>query len=442
MKKYTFLIFITSFLLFYFSWNLLFNLKINSLPLQSEDSISSIFSGISIIKDRTIYLDNYYQMMVSKYPQPDDHSLTPYYLRKVDNHYLSAFPIMNTILALPVFIIYVPFIKEVSWNDIYILSHLSGSFIMALCCVGFFYLLNKVLNFSLKNSLILLTIYGLATINLPLVSQSLWQHGAVQFFIILTLIFYIKEKYFLAFMLAGFGILARPTAGIVLIVLSIFMVLNKKISPKNLIISGSGVLIPVIFFAIYNFIFYQSISNQGYASQMDNSWIGNFPESFFGIWLSTSKGLLIYSPIFIFTLIGLYKGYKENNLIRISFWIILLHTLLLSKWKHWYGGYGYGYRMISDVIPFFIFPIGYLLEKFYEKVIKGVILTSSISIIIQFSGLVFFDSIWHNAYDTGFKNTSWLWSVSNSEAAFNIRRVGVKLGLIDRACEKCEPRSR
>ncbi len=435
-------VFLFSFLLFFLSWLFLYKLNVNSLPLQSEDAIPSIFTGIAIVKEGTLNLDSYYQMMVSKYPQPDDSNLTPFYLRKVNNHYLSAFPIMNTILSLPVFLLYVPFITTISWDDVYLVSHLSGSFILSISCAALFYLFSRVLKSSSRISYILIAVYALATINLPLISQALWQHGAVQFFSILALIFFLRERYLLTFMFLGFGILSRPTAGIVFAVLFLFLYFSKKLNIKVAISTVIGILIPILFFFSYNFIYYTDLSNQGYASQLGNSWLGNFPESLIGIWVSPSKGLLIYSPIFIFTLIGIWKGYKKDNLVAISFWIILLHTLVLSKWKHWYGGYGYGYRMISDVIPFFIIPIWFLLENYYEKVKKGVLLTFIVSFIIQVSGLVFFDSIWHNAYDTGFKNTSWLWSLKNSEAAFNARRVMVKLNLLERACEKCLPQNR
>lgn len=432
-------IFLGSFAIFFLSWFLIYKIGVNSLPLQSEDVLPSVFSGITLIQERTLYLDTYYSMMTSKYPQPDDGSRTPFYLRKIGDHYLSAFPIMNTLLSLPIFLIYVPFVNSISWNDVYILSHLSGSFILALCCSGIFYLFKNLLKTSFKKSILIVMIYSLATINLPLISQALWQHGAVQFFIILSLIFWLKDRYFYTYMFLGFAILSRPTAAIILLILSIFLIINKKANLKNILNSGLGLSIPVIFFLTYNYFFYQDISNQGYSSQIGNSWLGNFPESFFGIWVSPSKGLLIYSPVLIFSLIGFWKGMKQNQLLKISFWVILLHTLVLSKWKHWYGGFGFGYRMISDVLPFFMFPIWFLLENFYNKVIKSVILTSGISFIIQISGLVFFDSIWHNAYDTGFKNTSWLWSIKDSEAAFNIRRFLVKAKLLDKACEKCLP---
>ena len=61
----------------------------------------------------------------------------------------------------------------------------------------------------------------------------------------------------------------------------------------------------------------------------------------------------------------------------------------------------------------------------------------SLSVLMQLLGIVFYDGIWHNAYDLGYKNTSWLWSVKDSETAFNMRRVLVKLNVLDKACPKC-----
>lgn len=437
MRRY-FAIFTGSFLIYLFSWLLLFKLGINSLPLQSEDVIPAIFTSISIVREQTLYLDSHYEMMVGRYPQPDDPSLTPFYLRKIGDNYISAFPLMSSLISLPVFLIYLPFVGVLSWNDIFYLSHLSGSFVMASCVVLLYYFFRKVLGSSEKISLLLISVYAFATINLPLISQALWQHGTVQFFLILTLIFWTKEKYFWTFLFLGFAILSRPTAGIVLIILSIYLLYQKKLSWKLVKDCSLGFFVPVMFFLFYNFTYYQDFSNQGYSSQLSNSWLGKFPESFFNMWLSPSKGILVYTPVFIFTLIGIYQGLKKNSLVFISFWVILLHTLVLSFWKHWYGGFGFGYRMASDVLPFFIIPLWYLLEKYYEKIKTKFLAVLAISITIQVSGLAFFDSIWHSAYDTGFKNTSWLWSFQDSEAVFNIRRVMVKMDLLEKACEKCE----
>ena len=436
MKK---IIFILTFFIYFGFWWVFYSTNINSLPLQSEDILPSVFTGISLVKDNTIYLNNYYEMMVSKYPQPDDSSRTPFYLKKVGDNYLSAFPILSSIVTYPIFLVYLQFVPEVNWQDVYNLSHLSGAFVVSLSSVLFYFLLINVFKFSNRTSLWLTIVYSFATVNLSLVSQGLWQHGVVQLFLILGFIYFYKKNYFLMTLFLGFGILARPTAAIVLLILGIFIILRKDLNFRNTAYSIFGVLIPLTFFLIYNQVYYQDISNQGYAGQLLDSWIGNFPESFFGIWLSPSKGILVYSPVLIFSLIAVYKGFKKEEYLKISFWVILLHTLVLSKWKHWYGGFGYGYRMISDILPFLVLPLGFLLQNYYEKIKKWFFITLILSILIHFSGLIFFDSIWHNAYDTGFKNTSWLWSIENSEAIFNIRRVLVKGGFLEQACEKCAP---
>lgn len=438
-------IFLFHFLFSFLFWFLVYKTGINSLPLQSEDILPSVFTSISLVKNQTVYVSEYYQMMVSKYPQPDDSTLTPFYLRKIDDNYVTAFPLISSVISLPITFGYFLFDSQVTWESVYFISHLSGSFIISLSSALIFYIFFNLLKTNLKKSLILTFIFSMCTINLPLISQGLWQHGTVQLFLILAVIFYLKNNPFLLFLSLGFAILARPTAGIALVIFAVFLIVNqrKRIFPdfdfKYWVGGFFGILIPFLFFIYYNNTFYQSLTNQGYASQLENSWLGNFPESFIGMFLSPSKGVLIYSPILIFSLIGFYYGYKKHELVKISFWIVLVHCLVLSKWKHWYGGYGYGYRMVSDVIPFFIFPIWFMLEAHFEKIKKIVFILIILSFSIQFSGLIFFDSIWHNAYDTGFRDTSWLWSIENSEALFNLRRLLVKFGFLDKACSVCLP---
>lgn len=444
-KSPYFIVFFGIFFIYFFSWLFFYKTGINSLPMQSEDILPSVFTSISVVQNGTLYLNEYYEMMISKYPQPDDPSLTPFYLRKVGENYITAFPLMSSVVSLPITFLYLFFDKSISWESIYLISHMSGSFIVALSSTLVFYLFYNLLKSSLKKSLLLTFIFSFCTINLPLISQGLWQHGTVQLFLILSVIYYLKNNPFLLFLSLGLGVLSRPTSALALFVFGIFLTIHnkKRIYPqfdfKYWTKAFVGILIPTLFFVFYNNIYYQSITNQGYSSQLENSWSGNFPESFIGMFLSPSKGVLIYSPILILSLVGFYYGYKKHELVRISFWIVLIHCLVLSKWKHWYGGYGFGYRMVSDVIPFFIVPIWYLIESHYEKLKKILFLLMGISFLIQFSGLIFFDSIWHSAYDTGFKDTSWLWSIENSEALFNIRRVLVKLGFLNKACEVCLP---
>jgi hypothetical protein len=194
-----------------------------------------------------------------------------------------------------------------------------------------------------------------------------------------------------------------------------------------------GLLPAILFFLWYNSTFYKSIANQGYSNQIFTEWKGRFPEGFLGLWLSPSKGILIYSPIFIFSFVGVYKAAKNwrKNLQYLTFGlIVLIHTLVLGKWKHWYGGWSFGYRMASDVMPFLILLlVPFIKSPLFQCLKKAFFVLFGFSFLVQLFGIVFFDGIWHSAYDLGYGNTSWLWSVKNSELVFNLRRTLVKVGL-------------
>jgi hypothetical protein len=204
-----------------------------------------------------------------------------------------------------------------------------------------------------------------------------------------------------------------------------------------------GFVPPIWFFSWYTQKYYLDISNNGYSRQWFSGWLSKFPEGFLGMWFSPSKGILIYSPILVFALVGLWLAVKKGgwriNLDYVVFGcIVLMHTLVLSIWKHWFGGWSFGYRMASDVIPFMILlMVPYVKSNLFPVTRRLFNFLFVFSIGVQLFGLVFFDGIWHAAYDDGFRDTKWLWSIKDSELAFNIRRVLVKLKVLDRACPQC-----
>ena len=96
--------------------------------------------------------------------------------------------------------------------------------------------------------------------------------------------------------------------------------------------------------------------------------------------------------------------------------------------------------MSSDVIPFLILLlVPFVQSDHFTKYKKVFYVIAGLSVYIQLLGIVFFDGIWHAAYDKGFTDTSWLWSLKDSELVFNVRRVMVKLGLLAKACAQCLP---
>lgn len=443
-----------SFLIYFFGWLILSTAGINKLDIKSEDTLPSMFLPFSIIKRGDLFLDHYYKMLTSKYPHPDDKDyalgLTPFYLKKVDGRYLSAFPIMSAVLALPVYFFPVIFGAVESWINVILFSHIASALIVSISGWFMYILLRKNTQLSEKNIYTLTIIYLFGTVNFAMISQALWQHGVAQLFIIISLIyFYDLLKYltaksaFFFGLFAGLAVLSRPTAilpfGFLILYLLIINGKNLKKFIKPVLFIFLGTLVCVLFFIYYNNKFYGNISNQGYAGQLLTGWLSPFPQSFLGVWFSPSKGIFVFSPIFIFSFFGAWLSWKKrNNLNLVFFLIAILHTLVISFWKHWYGGWSFGYRMSSDIIPFLVLLLVPFLESdTFQKYKKVFFVLLGISILIELYGMVFYDGIWHSAYDLGYENTSWLWSFSDSEFAFDFRRVLVKLDLLERACPKC-----
>lgn len=444
--------------IYFFSWFGLYKLGINTLPIQSEDTVPALFLPVSIIKYGSIYLDPFYTQMLLRYPQPDDKTYvkgnTPFYLIKLTDtdgsiHYLSAFTIITPILALPVYALPILANMPLTWENLIILSHLASGLLIAFSGGVFYYVLTKRLLLEPKKAVLVTCIYLFGTINFALISQALWQHGSVQLLMLLGLYFYLSPKesagkYILSAFFWGFAFLSRPTALLPIGVFALYSLFPRQVV-KKLFWYVLGALPAVLFFVWYNSVFYKDIINQGYSSQLLTSWVPNFPVSFFGVWLSPSKGILIYSPIIIFSLVGIYLIIKNKLADKRLFYIlagivVLLHTLIISFWKHWYGGWSYGYRMSSDVLPFMVLCIvPFVTSEAFKKFKKLFIVLFIVSVLIEVMGLVFFDGIWHAAYDRGYHDTAWLWSIEDSEAFFNVRRVLVKLGLLYTACPKCLP---
>ena len=109
----------------------------------------------------------------------------------------------------------------------------------------------------------------------------------------------------------------------------------------------------------------------------------------------------------------------------------IIYTLVISKWHQWYGGYSFGYRMITDLIPvLMLLVIPFIKSDLFIRLKKWFYFSIILSVLIQLMGVVYFDGIWHALYDDGPNDYGWLWSIQDSEIVFNIKRSLLKVGVI------------
>ncbi len=442
MRK--FLLIIIPILIYLGSWYFVYAIGVNKLLIQTEDSVPALFTPVTIIKEGSPYLDSYYKMMILRYPHPDDKKqvigLTPFYLKRIGSHYISAFTLLPALLVLPIFLFPVLFGISITWFNLALLGKIASGLAVSLAGYILFKAGGKIL--SRKKALLLWSVFLFGTINFASISQALWQHGFVELFTSLGILLLLKEKkepphFFWIGILFGAAALCRPTAGVSIAIWGIYTLLQKDY--KKVLSYILGILICALFFYAYNSIYFVDVSNQGYYSQAFDSWRTPIYLGLPGMLFSPSKGIFTYSPALLFSLIGFWlvvksKKYKSDSNERVfffSFIVIVVHLIILSMWKHWYGGWSFGYRMAADVIPYFsILLIPYLNSALFDRTKRIFLFLLAWSVCVQLMGIAFFDGIWHAAYDRGYKNQSWLWSLENSEIVFNIKRSLVKAGLI------------
>ena len=84
-----------------------------------------------------------------------------------------------------------------------------------------------------------------------------------------------------------------------------------------------------------------------------NAWAGSFVEGFYGLLVSPSRGMLVYSPILVFAVWGMFRLWRQPRLekLRPLSVAVLLLLLVQAKWFNWHGGWSFGYRLMVDATP-------------------------------------------------------------------------------------------
>jgi hypothetical protein len=95
------------------------------------------------------------------------------------------------------------------------------------------------------------------------------------------------------------------------------------------------------------------------------------------------KGWLVYTPLMVFALLGLYSLLKERKQL---FFPVLVFTaisiyVVFSWWAWWYGG-GFGARALIDFYALFALSMAAFLQQVYDK--KMLILSHTLVVVILF----------------------------------------------------------
>jgi len=97
-------------------------------------------------------------------------------------------------------------------------------------------------------------------------------------------------------------------------------------------------------------------------------------EAYFGNLVSPSRGLLIYSPIFLLALAGAVYYFQRLKR-RPLYWLMLvwffLHLLLVARATRWWGGASFGPRILAEMLPGLVLLMAMVGQVFLERGSRG-----------------------------------------------------------------------
>mgnify|MGYP005781615593 CR=1 FL=1 len=239
------------------------------------------------------------------------------------------------------------------------------------------------------------------------------------------------KKIFTSFILgflAGLIILIRNTNAIFLLVYFLYDVTNFKILKlrlrkifnfKILIYQILGILIAFLPQAVYWKIQSGHFIINSYGNEEFYYW--NNPKITY-VLFSDAKGLFIFCPILLISMICLLIFRKELKEFRTMIWtVFILNTYIISSWWAWWMGFGYSCRLFCDILCLFALPLGALFGKIFspQKLnITGILIAIcktgilAIAIAAVIINLIWIDGIKNNAISMNFSSwqelTDWL----------------------------------
>lgn len=241
---------------------------------------------------------------------------------------------------------------------------LIASFLVALTTVVFFLIARNRL--SLTMALVPTFIFAFCTSAWSIAATALWQHGPSMLMLTLALYLLIQGRsnprlICLAGLPLAFSYVVRPTNAVALFFLSIYIVVHhRKQAPLYFVLAG----ILLSAFLAYNLSVYGAPLSPYYAPNR----LGHntaFWEALAGNVISPGRGLFIFSPVLLFSVLGVILLFKNRAATPLDCYlmvIVVLHWLIISTFPHWWGGKSFGPRFLSDMLPFLCYFIVRYLE--------------------------------------------------------------------------------
>ncbi len=338
----------------------------------------------------------------------------PYCYRRIGGRVVSAYPIMPGLLNVPIF-----FVGDVLGMDLYerrlTLSLVTASLIAALATLFLFSALTRICR-SRWEALFLAYVFAFATCVWSVASRGMWQHGPSLLFIACALWALLSEeerKLPLAGLMLGLAVVNRPTNFLIAAPIALYLLLHRRrMRVASLLIAAAPLLAVSLYSAHYlqrPFALGQPYTRGGFT--------GNMLIGLAGLLVSPSRGLFVFSPILLFSVVGGVLAWRTGSepLFRYLSVAAVLLLLIYSHWGMWWGGVSFGYRLILEIVPVLMLLLALAWKEIVRRrlfLLAVFLVLLGFSLYVQYVGAFVYPSEFNDNLDL---ETARLWDVRDSE---------------------------
>lgn len=349
---------------------------------------------------------------------------SPYFIADVNGQIVSRYPVIGAVLALPFY--GVPLgtgwiaNPQKSWLQfpwsVFFPGKVAAATLTALAVVMFFFCARALTDRATSAALAIG--FGFATSVWSTASQGLWQHTPSILLQLIALWFILRgtrgDPRALApgaFFLSA-ATMARQSVGLTALVWTLYVVIAARPAIWRWIVWA---IPPVLLTLAYNATYNGSPFVFGYQDGVAEVLRVPRVESIAGLLISPSRGLLVYSPFFIFVLCS-FKNFGARRLFYFFTAITFgLGFFLLASFEAWDGGWGYGTRLLTDVLPYAMF---WLIPAYTQLRGAGRTIFWSLAgfaLMLQSFGLWDYGARWHWHWENYHPD---FWNIARNEPWF------------------------
>ena len=329
----------------------LFVYNLNLREVSSADTITTRLVPLALILEHRLYLDRFFR------GDPATEEL-PYYVQHIDGHYLSPWPILPALLALPIYLVPVRWLGVESWRGVNLLAKLTASLVSGLSVAVVYLALREVA--ERRAALAIALVYAFGTSTWSVSSQGLWGHGAVQLAFAAGLYGVFRRRRWSAAvgLCAGLMVAGRPAATVLAGSLVACVFRESVWRGARCLIGVAAVAAAVLWYNVAVF----GAAEGGYARinashrtshGVEGTWSPDVLHGVAGLLVSPNRGLLVYAPVLVFALAGMGTALRGRQ--RRDFRLLAagwgVNLLMLGAYSVWWGGHSFGPRLLTDSLP-------------------------------------------------------------------------------------------